>query len=185
MSEGRSGHISAVIRDIIPLSDVADYLNISRPTLYKYMDFYDSGEFEKIPSATKNYFDFISSGKTTRKEVHEYFLQEGKKLKDEEPPTSNISDRWTEGDLPTLCIGWNGTATVFFKDSMPDAKFTKLTAYISDNGDQIPIGTYVPEPDMKFITVKNLVPKLNYTYIVEQISKECVKRSIISDLKLR
>ena len=68
---------------------------------------------------------------------------------------------------------------------MPDAKFTKLTAYISDNGDQIPIGTYVPEPDMKFITVKNLVPKLNYTYIVEQISKECVKRSIMSDLKLR
>ncbi len=39
------------------VSTVAADLNLSRPTIYKYMDKYDSGDLEKIPPEVISYFD--------------------------------------------------------------------------------------------------------------------------------
>lgn len=185
MSGRKKGFISAAIRELIPLSEVADYLSISRPTLYKYMEFYDSEEFEKIPSPTKNFFDFIFSENISRKDIHEYFLQKGKNTGSRRESVTEDSDDWTSGNLPTLCIGWNGIAMVLFKDAFPNPKFTKLTAYTEKNGELITVGTYMPEPDMKFITVNNLIPKLSYSYVVEQRFNDITEKSALSKLKLR
>ncbi|MCZ9963633.1 helix-turn-helix transcriptional regulator [Brachyspira hyodysenteriae] len=45
------------------ISDLAEYLKISRPTLYKYIDMYEEGNRGTIDTKILNLFDYIQNGK--------------------------------------------------------------------------------------------------------------------------
>ena len=45
----------------IRLTELAQAMNISRPTLYKYIEMYEKGEEKKITTEFKSIFDFIIS----------------------------------------------------------------------------------------------------------------------------
>ncbi len=64
--------IREIIGENISLSKFAKSLNISRPTLYKYMDAYDVGNVECIPDSVLKTFDRVSSEKS-KKSLHIYF----------------------------------------------------------------------------------------------------------------
>lgn len=52
------------IRDLdLRISDLAEYLKISRPTLYKYIDMYEEGNRNTIDTKILNLFDYIQNGK--------------------------------------------------------------------------------------------------------------------------
>ena len=52
------------IRDLdLRISDLAEYLKISRPTLYKYIDMYEEGNRSTIDTKILNLFDYIQNGK--------------------------------------------------------------------------------------------------------------------------
>lgn len=52
------------IRDLdLRISDLAEYLKISRPTLYKYIDMYEEGDRSIIDTKILNLFDYIQNSK--------------------------------------------------------------------------------------------------------------------------
>lgn len=52
------------IRDLdLRISDLAEYLKISRPTLYKYIDMYEEGDRSTIDTKILNLFDYIQNSK--------------------------------------------------------------------------------------------------------------------------
>lgn len=52
------------IRDLdLRISDLAEYLKISRPTLYKYIDMYEEGNRSTIDTKILNLFDYIQNRK--------------------------------------------------------------------------------------------------------------------------
>ncbi|MBP3385878.1 MAG: hypothetical protein J6K69_03370 [Candidatus Methanomethylophilaceae archaeon] len=184
MSDGNQSYISTMIREAMPLSEVAEALSISRPTLYKYMDYYDSGEKERLPSRIRDYFDYMSSGDVSRKDARS-FLMDTVDTSGEAQVQVPEKESWSGGDLQTLCIGQDGESMVIFRDAMPAPRYTVLTVFIQVDGERVTIGRYHPEEEMKFVKVGNLIPKLDYMYVVEQGSGDLVVESEPCALRLR
>lgn len=49
------------------LTELAHYLNLSRPTLYKYIDEYENRKYKDIDKRTRQVFDFIRKKSTISK----------------------------------------------------------------------------------------------------------------------
>ena len=64
------------IRDVIRLTDLSDYLKISRPTLYKLIEMYDDDEYEKIDKKKLELFNYINdTPKLSKKQVINFIVQ--------------------------------------------------------------------------------------------------------------
>lgn len=70
--EEQSTSIKEIISRNISLSKFAKCVCVSRPTLYKYMDAYDSKKIELIPDNILVIFD-RASNETSKKNLHSYF----------------------------------------------------------------------------------------------------------------
>lgn len=72
----------------IKIKELADYLNISRPTLYSFIQIYEGKEYSKLDERVLNLFKYIDSNKMIEKRnVIHYILtkmQEGESLEDSE-----------------------------------------------------------------------------------------------------
>lgn len=56
------------LKDVeIRLTDLAEYLQISRPTMYKFIEYYDDGEYSLINKKVKKLFDYITDNKLAGK----------------------------------------------------------------------------------------------------------------------
>jgi len=61
------------------LTELEEYLNISRPTLYKYVEYYESGKQNLINPVVKDLFKYIEKNKSlTKKEAISYIANLGK-----------------------------------------------------------------------------------------------------------
>ena len=60
------------ITDIVTITELSKLLGKSRPTVYKYVSDYESGNFSALPHSVKALFDKIVSGETSRRGVFEY-----------------------------------------------------------------------------------------------------------------
>ncbi len=64
------------IRDVITLTDLADYLKVSRPTLYKLIDNYDKGIFDGLDKKHIELFNYINDNSPiTKKHVLNFIVQ--------------------------------------------------------------------------------------------------------------
>jgi hypothetical protein len=64
------------IKKVIKLTDLADYLKISRPTLYKLIDSYDSEEYDKIEKKQLELFNYINdTPNLSKKQVVNFIVQ--------------------------------------------------------------------------------------------------------------
>ena len=64
------------LRDMdLRITELADYLQISRPTMYKYIDAYDVGQYDEINKKVLKLFDYIMSNPLAgKKTVVNYIL---------------------------------------------------------------------------------------------------------------
>ena len=60
------------ITDIVTITELSKLLGKSRPTVYKYVSDYESGNYSSIPHSVKSLFDKIMSGETSKRGVFEY-----------------------------------------------------------------------------------------------------------------
>jgi hypothetical protein len=60
------------ITDIVTITELSKLLGKSRPTVYKYVSDYESGNYSAIPHSVKSLFDKIMSGETSKRGVFEY-----------------------------------------------------------------------------------------------------------------
>jgi len=64
------------IKKVIKLTDLADYLKISRPTLYKLIDNYNSEEYDKIEKKQLELFNYINdTPNLSKKQVVNFIVQ--------------------------------------------------------------------------------------------------------------
>ena len=78
------------IRDLdIRLTELADYLKISRSSLYNYIDYYESNNKKAIPFEILKLFQYIDKSKNLSKEMvikyimTHFFAIEGRSIKDD------------------------------------------------------------------------------------------------------
>ena len=167
MEAERDGSISNVIKEKTPISEVAARFSVSRPTLYKYMDFYDQGEYSRIRGDLLEYFRMAERGMSA--DESRMFLITGgadslKAAADErERIRSRLAfqdgDGWSQGRLRTLCVGMSGRAMVVFRDAFEDPDWTRVLVLIDADGEDLVIGSYVPEDGMRFVNIDNLLPQ--------------------------
>ena len=60
------------ITDIVTITELSTLLGKSRPTVYKYISDYESGNYSALPHSVKSLFDRIMSGETSKRGVLEY-----------------------------------------------------------------------------------------------------------------
>ena len=60
------------ITDIVTITELSKLLGKSRPTVYKYISDYESGNHSALPHSVRSLFDRIMSGETSKRGVFEY-----------------------------------------------------------------------------------------------------------------
>lgn len=60
------------ITDIVTITELSKLLGKSRPTVYKYVSDYESGNYSALPHSVKSLFDKIVAGETSKRGVFEY-----------------------------------------------------------------------------------------------------------------
>ena len=79
----------------IRLTELEDYLNISRPTLYKFVEYYENGKQKLINPVVRDLFKYIEKNKNlTKKEVVSYIANLGKN--EEEKNSVSFSNKPNE-----------------------------------------------------------------------------------------
>ena len=70
------------ITDAISITELSRILNKSRPTVYKYVSDFESGNEQAVPTSVKKLFYQIQAGNIPKREIYEYcdfwFAREGK-----------------------------------------------------------------------------------------------------------
>ena len=75
----------------IKITELANYLQISRPTMYKFIECYDDGKKKEVNQAVKKLFDFIEDNPLIgKRNVINYILTKMSTIQDTE--TSEVSD---------------------------------------------------------------------------------------------
>lgn len=96
--------IQGVVKEVCSISYVSEKLQVSRPSLYKYMELYDSGDTSKIPDRVLAFFRFLTSAKRSEDDAILYFINEG-------------SRRAGQEDVRTECLTGGGRAMITFPGS--------------------------------------------------------------------
>ena len=60
------------ITDIVSITELSKLLGKSRPTVYKYVSDYESGNYSALPNSVRSLFDKIVAGETSKRGVFEY-----------------------------------------------------------------------------------------------------------------
>ena len=74
----------------LKLTELAGYMNVSRPTLYKFLEMYIYGEQEKLKEDVLDLFNYIDRDDVvTKKQVLRYILQKDNSSKGRASPKRN------------------------------------------------------------------------------------------------
>lgn len=74
----------------IKMTEMAEYLKISRPTLYKYIDMFESGRTDVLPIDIASVFRYIESAKCTTKEQAVSFMIDSRSESTDSPIKDDI-----------------------------------------------------------------------------------------------
>lgn len=178
--------IAETLRNVTSLSDIAAKFDISRPTLYRYMDYFDNGEYERIPKSICTYFDTMSMGADSERSsiylLAEKRRRDGIKNADAASVEGDIENRrkaivassfrdgpslvWTDGEVASVCVPTEGGACVFFKDAVCRSYAAVLVSIVV-TGEPTLIGRFRADPEMGFVNVRGLPKGPEYEYRVE------------------
>lgn len=124
----------------LSLSDLALYLNVSRPTLYKYMEMYERKDRKQIPGDVKKVFTYISrKGTMSKEQVIVYIVNEIHRKDDSETcPVRDYMDSVEENDFKK----------VFIEKLVETDSFDPVLPYFSDCIDLLK-GDKLTEDDVK------------------------------------
>ncbi len=138
--ESAKGRVQDAVKAACSLSYVSEKLGISRPTLYKYMDLYDSGQSDRLPTGVRRFFAYVTAERRTEEDVILYFMRGDR----EGPP------------MRVRTVSDGGRAMVIFPDADPDEAVVKVFADFDGISEEI--AEYRPEPGRRFVTIDDLVP---------------------------
>ncbi len=147
--------IQEAVKQACSLTYVSQKLDISRPSLYKYMDLYDRGERERIPQGVLSFLDYMSTGLRSDDDVILYFMGMVGETK--------IDDGKFTEDVRAVSGG--GRMMVMFPD-VADPGSVVVEVLVRTPGGCSVIGEYRPGPGKSFVTIDDLVPGHEFLYRV-------------------
>jgi hypothetical protein len=157
-----SSKIGEVIKKKLSISDLADAFGISRPTLYRYIEYYDTDRRDSIPEHIVQYFDYISAedvdGNDARVKLvamkgdGDILFKKIYTFKSNSPQSSN---RWNEGDIRTMPVSGNGRTMVVFEGGF-DPRYS-LVLSLKIEGELHPIGEYRHAESRGFFIIDDVV----------------------------
>lgn len=146
--------IQNAIKAACSISYVSEKLGISRPTFYKYMEQYDAGDTERIPQPVRDFFTFVSERDRAEEDVILYFIR------GEDGGDGDVAP----SDLETKVVSEPGRAMIVFPRADPEN--TVVDLMMDFNGRKVPIATYRPLPNVRFVTIDGLVSGQTFYYEV-------------------
>lgn len=162
--EGRRP-VQAAVKDVCSISYVSEKLQVSRPSLYKYMDLYDSGDISKVPDRVVRFFDFLMSAQRTEDDAILYFINESRNPGHDEP--HGVLD--LDSGAGIECLVGGGRAMITFP-GVHDPSDVVVDVMVRNDKGYAVIGEYRPDPGMRFVTIDNLVPEHTFFYSVRTVS---------------
>ncbi len=168
-----SSKIGEIIKKKLSISDLADAFGISRPTLYRYIEYYDTERRDSIPEHITQYFDYISAedvdGNDARVKLVAmkgdgeivYTRNKVTTLKSYAPTASN---RWREGAIRTLPVSSGDRTMVVFEGGF-DPRYS-LVLSLKIEGELHPIGEYRHAESRGFFVIDDIVPCKDLFYEV-------------------
>lgn len=180
--------ISERLKEAASISDAADALSISRPTLYKYMDLYDNGMFDRIPERVLDYFDSaarnydenytgISGSDRAKREAFSKGMRE-------DEASSGASVAWTDSTVSTMTVSDDRGTVVFFRDAVSEGWDATVRLFVAVGGRTSEIGRFEAERRTGFVRVPLLPVGPEYQFIAEmrrgshQVSSEYRRLSV-------
>lgn len=179
--------IANTLKEISSISEIAEKFGISRPTLYKYMDCFDNGEYDRIPGKILSYFDAMSREADPDRSTI-YLMAETRRrhgIEDVDAATidGEIEQRrkaivhdsirprldlsWYEDPVPSICVPVPGGACVFFKEAIERPFGAAVEVSIIVSGEPTVIGRFPAYPGMGFVNIRDLPRGPEYEYRVE------------------
>lgn len=163
--------IAEKLKEASSISEVADKLSISRPTLYKYMDLYDRGITDPIPAEVISYFEYvgkrydrlIGDSDDTIRARREMFVSDvrGKKIPDA------ASSRWSDSVVPMMVVNDGTGAVVFFRDAVSEGWDAAVRLFITVGGTDSEIGRFEAGKNSGFVKLPTLPSSAKYSIIAE------------------
>ena len=107
------------------ITELADYLHVSRPTMYKLIESYDKKQFKSLNNETLQLFNFIKENELVGKRgVITYIL-------------NNSSDNTPSDDIEGQVINYlksnpDSKKSRFIKECITNETFDKVIYYLSD-----------------------------------------------------
>lgn len=164
MENPRRTSIQATVKSVCSISYVSEKLQVSRPTLYKYMDLYDTGGRDRIPERVLRFFDYLTSARRSEDDAILYFIRESGRS--EEPAQERSQPR--DGPSVTCRTGGDREMILFPDAENPSDIAVEVSMEI--DGRMTVIGEYRPAPGRRFVTIDDLIPENTFYYTVRSVS---------------
>lgn len=112
----------------IKITELADYLQISRPTLYKYMESYDRGEKDEVNKKVLRLFDYIEENPLLgKKNVITYILTSLATLKELDASPGHES---LQAIRHYVSLHPDDEKTLFMKDASSEDTWDEVIHYL-------------------------------------------------------
>ena len=114
----------------IKITELANYLQISRPTMYKFIESYDNNKRDEVSSAALKLFDYIEANELAgKKVVISYILNELAEIKDSDVDGVNAIINTIRNYVSS---NPNSEKTQFIQKCIDTTEFDMVIHYLMD-----------------------------------------------------
>ena len=186
-SANPGGQKRAPVQDAImkacSITRAAKELRCSRPSLYKYMGMFDSGDTGKIPENVLKFLIYVAPGRT-KDEVEEYFYylwvnppeEQGLSgagndditIREEPEPSDPAAEGGSSGGIEVKFLFDSSRAMAVFPALDSDDVVVKL--FVDFGGVITQIAEYRPSPGARFVAIDGLVSGTTFYCEVADLS---------------
>ena len=195
------------IKRKLSLSDVADALGISRPTLYRYIEEYDRGDYSHISGDAFRLFDLVSREEVGPEDAQILLIdirsnvkrasEEGTSMSSLERSKEKVMGsvqridvrrqpdtglRWIPGKVKVTSVGQGGKSMVIFDG--PEGRY-RLRLWMDIDGKPYRIAEYENDDGRRFFLVDDVLPRPGYRYDVVCETKDGEVCSDLQELRFR
>ena len=198
----------AAIKKKLSISDVADALGISRPTLYRYIDDYDRGDYSRMNGNLLRLFDIVTQDDIGPEEAQTFLVNlrntlggesigketTGRDLERSRNMVAESADRivsmrrtdngprWSDGPVRVVSIGQDGRSMVIFDG--PEGSY-RLRLWMEIDGEPYMISEYEEHRGKRFFLVDDVLPRPIYRFDVVCETSEGEVGSGLQELRFR
>lgn len=188
--ESTPSSTNEAIKRKLSISDTADALGVSRPTLYRMIDSYEKGEYENLRGDAIRLFDIVTRDDVGAEEAQAFLInmRRENKVRSSRPEEAGRPDldrsivsvrkiaegverrtvidhslSWSGKDVRVVSFGQSGRCMVIYDG--PEGEYS-LRLWMNIEGSPYRIAEYPSEPGRRFFVVSNLIPRPGYRYEV-------------------